>query len=87
MHHPVEIYTRLSCPFCQRAKELLHIKGIAFVEHCLDKDAGRAAEMIERGGINVPGIFIAERCIGSCSELFALDESGELDRLLTPMRG
>ncbi len=88
MHLPVEIYTRLSCPFCQRAKELLHIKGVAFIEYRIDDGSGRATELLKRGGSpTVPGIFIADRCIGGCSELFELDECGELDRLLTPSRG
>ena len=88
MHLPVEIYTRLTCPFCQRAKELLRIKGVTFIEYRIDDDTGRAAELVERGGGPVvPGIFIADRCIGGCNDLFELDERGELDRLLIPARG
>jgi glutaredoxin len=34
----VEIYTKSYCPFCQRAKELLRIKGVAFIEHDVTTD-------------------------------------------------
>jgi len=88
MHHPVEIYTRLYCPYCQRAKDLLRIKGVSFAEYVIDEDTRRADEMLVRGGRDtVPGIFVADRCIGGCTELFDLDESGELDRLLNFARG
>ena len=88
MHHPIEIYTKTHCPYCLRAKELLRIKGAAFVEYAIDDDAPRAEEMQRRSGRqSVPEIFIANRCIGGCAELFELDENGQLDRLLTPGRG
>jgi glutaredoxin 3 len=30
----------------------------------------------------VPQIFIGEKHVGGCDDLFALEESGELDRLM-----
>jgi glutaredoxin 3 len=79
----VEIYTKAFCPYCERAKELLRIKGVAFVEYLIDDDPPRAAEMLRRGGApTVPEIFIAGRLIGGCAELFELDENGRLDQLL-----
>lgn len=80
----VEIYTKLLCPNCERSKELLRIKGVSFVEHCIDRDPDRREEMRQRGAPYPPGIFIAGRLVGSCRELFDLDESGALDRLLGP---
>lgn len=87
MSSPVEIYTKAYCPYCLRAKELLRIKGVPFVEYAIDHDATLTAEMLQRSGREtVPEIFIANRCIGGCAELFDLDESGELDRLLSRCR-
>jgi glutaredoxin 3 len=87
MSSPVEIYTKAYCPYCQRAKELLRIKGVLFVEYAIDHDAARAAEMIQRSGrATVPEVFIGNRCIGGCAELFEFDESGELDQLLSRCR-
>lgn len=79
----VEIYTKSYCPYCKRAKELLRIKGVAFTEYDVTDDPAREREMKERSGRDtVPEIFIDDALVGGCSELFDLDEKGELDRLL-----
>jgi glutaredoxin 3 len=79
----VEIYTKPFCPLCERAKQLLRIKGVAFREYVINGDPLRADEMRRRGvGESVPEIFIANRLIGGCAELFELDENGVLDQLL-----
>ena len=79
----IEIYTRTYCAYCQRAKELLRIKGIDFIEHDITDDRHMAAEMQLRSQQHtVPGILINDTPIGGCSELFSLDEQGALDVLL-----
>jgi glutaredoxin 3 len=79
----VEIYTKSYCPYCQRAKELLRIKGVAFTEYDVTQDAAKEAEMRQRSGRQtVPEIFIDNVLLGGCSDLFDRDETGELDRLL-----
>ena len=78
-----EIYTKSYCPYCHRAKELLSIKGIPFVEYDVTKDADLEKIMRDRAGQNtVPQIFIDGRHIGGCDELFALDKEGNLDPIL-----
>jgi glutaredoxin 3 len=58
-------------------------KGVAFEEINVEDDAKFRQEMIERSGRNtVPQIFIGDKRIGGCDDLFALDHSGELDRLI-----
>ena len=79
----IEIYTKLYCAYCERAKELLHIKGVNFVEYDITDDQLKAAEMQQRAqSQKVPGIFINDTAIGSCLELFDLNEKGDLDTLL-----
>lgn len=83
MNAKIEIYTKLYCAYCQRAKELLRIKGVTFVEYDITNDQFRAAEMQKRSWQQrVPGIFINDALIGGCSELFDLNERGDLDTLL-----
>lgn len=78
----IEIYTKAYCAYCQRAKELLRIKGMNFVEHDITADPLKAAEMKQRSQQQrVPGIFINDAPIGGCLELFDLDERGDLDAL------
>ena len=55
----IEIYTKVYCAYCERAKELLRIKGVNFVEHDITDDRLKAAEMQLRGQWQqVPSIFM-----------------------------
>jgi len=79
----IEIYTKSYCPYCKRAKELLRIKGVDFVEYDVTTDPILEREMRLRSGREtVPEIFSDGVLLGGCDELFELDERGELDRLL-----
>ncbi|MDP6344234.1 MAG: glutaredoxin 3 [Alphaproteobacteria bacterium] len=80
----VTIYTTAFCPFCFQAKKLLGNKGVAYREIDVDAVPGARAEMMQRAGgrHTVPQIFIGERHIGGCDELFELDYDDELDPLL-----
>ena len=82
----VEIYTAPSCPFCVRAKRLLHARQIAFDEVDVAADDVLREQVIERTGRRtVPQIFIDGRSIGGFEELAALDAAGELkDLSVTP---
>jgi glutaredoxin 3 len=81
---PVTIYTRSSCPYCRAAKELLDQKNVKFTEFEITREPGKRQEMMEKSGgrSTVPQIFIGERHLGGCDDLYALDSRGELDRLL-----
>jgi glutaredoxin 3 len=71
------------CPYCQRAKALLSTKNLVVNEINVDDDAGFREEMIARSGRRtVPQIFIGETHVGGCDDLFALEGSGQLDRLI-----
>ena len=83
MEIKVEIYTRRNCAYCQRAKDLLRIKGVDFVEHDITNDPLMAAEMRHRSQRQaVPVIFVNDELVGGCTELFDLDERGVLDKML-----
>lgn len=80
----VEIYTTKVCPYCVKAKNLLNAKDVDFTEHDLTgDDAGREALLKKSNGMRtVPQIFINGQHIGGCDNLYALEEKGELDKLL-----
>jgi glutaredoxin 3 len=79
----IDLYSKDYCSYCHRAKELLNIKGVAYNVIDVTYDSNLEAEMRQRSGQRtVPQIFIGNRHIGGCSELFVLDELGELDLLL-----
>lgn len=78
-----EIYTKDYCSYCQRAKELLNLKGVAYIEYDVTRDNLLENQMRQRAlRTTVPQIFIGDQHIGGCDDLFALDEQGELDPLL-----
>ena len=79
----VTLYVSDWCPYCQRAKSLLTQKQVIFGEINIDDDAKFREEMTARSNRNtVPQIFIGDKHVGGCDDLFALDQSGELDRLI-----
>ncbi len=77
----VEIYTWQYCPFCNRAKSLLNEKNIAFTEYKIDGDEVARSKMSERanGRRSLPQIFIDNKGIGGCDDLFELEKNNELD--------
>jgi glutaredoxin 3 len=79
----IVIYVAGWCPYCSRARALLAKKGLAFREVDVDDDPQLREEMIARSGRRtVPQVFIGEKHVGGCDDLFALDGIGELDRLI-----
>lgn len=80
----VEIYTKVTCPYCWRAKHLLSSKGVEFTEIKVDWGGDERQVMIQRanGRTTVPQIFIGEIHVGGCDDLYALDRAGKLDRLI-----
>lgn len=79
----VTLYVSDWCPYCQRAKGLLAQKNVAFSEINVEEQPKAREEMIARSGRRtVPQIFIGDRHVGGCDDLFELDRSGKLDRLI-----
>lgn len=80
----VEIYTWQTCPYCIAAKLLLFFKGVHFTEYKIDGDTQARDTMAKRanGQRTVPQIFINDRHVGGCTDLFGLEQQGELATLL-----
>jgi glutaredoxin 3 len=81
----ITIYTKVYCPYCVRAKQLLDHKGVSYTEYKIDEQPELRAQMIEQanGRTTVPQIFIGTLHIGGCDDLHALDAQGKLDPLLS----
>jgi glutaredoxin 3 len=79
----VTIYTRQACGYCSAARRLLQQKKIDFIEIDATGAPEKRTEMIQRSGrMTFPQIFVGDRHIGGCDDLFALDRRGELDALV-----
>jgi glutaredoxin 3 len=79
----IVIYTRQFCSYCTMAKRLLEERGLAYVEHDATGKPEVRAEMIQRsnGGMTFPQVFIGDRHIGGCDDLYAFDSTGGLERV------
>ncbi len=82
----VTVYATRFCPYCIHARRLLRDKGVAFNEIDVGAHPERRAEMMDRSGgaYTVPQIFVADRHLGDCDTVVALDRAGQLDALLRP---
>ncbi len=79
----VLMYITAACPFCQSAERLLLEKGVRIEKVRVDLEPARRAEMMQKSGRRtVPQIWIGERHIGGCDDLYALEREGKLDPLL-----
>ena len=79
----VLMYATAACPFCQSAERLLLAKGATIEKIRVDLEPERRAEMTKKSGRHtVPQIWIGERHIGGCDDLYDLERQGGLDALL-----
>jgi glutaredoxin 3 len=80
----VEMYSKMGCPYCSRARRLLADKGVTVEEYDITMGGPKRAEMLARapGHMTVPQIFIDGAHVGGSDDLAALDARGGLDELL-----
>ncbi|MBC7705108.1 MAG: glutaredoxin 3 [Rhodoferax sp.] len=80
----VKMYTTAVCPYCIRAKQILHARGVAQINEVrVDLDQAARLQMMEiTGRRTVPQIFIGETHVGGCDDLMDLDSRGALLPLL-----
>lgn len=80
----IELYSTQTCGFCRAAKSLLDDKGISYKEIDISSDPELRGQMITKanGSRTVPQIFINDAHLGGFSDLYALQQSGTLDKLL-----
>ncbi len=79
----IVIYTKEVCPYCVKAKNLLRRKGVDFSEIKIVDEKDKLEMMKKSGGrMTVPQIFINEKHVGGCDDLYALEAEGKLDELL-----
>ena len=80
----VLMYSTAVCPYCIRAEQLLHRKGVTEIEKIrVDLQPELRVQMMERTGRRtVPQIYIDEEHVGGYDDLAALDRAGKLTSLL-----
>jgi len=84
----VTMYSTATCPFCIRARALLHQRGVDAIDEIRvdERPAERATMVRLTQRRTVPQIFIGDTYVGGCDELVALDRAGGLEPLLAGTR-
>ncbi|MBT8149673.1 MAG: glutaredoxin 3 [Pseudomonadales bacterium] len=83
----ITVYSSSLCGYCHAAKRLLQSKDLEFDEVLVDRQPQLRAEVMRKSGQRtVPQIWIGETHVGGYTDLAALEQSGELDRLLAGHR-
>lgn len=65
----VAVISRVGCPHCKRAKDLLNERGIRYNEIEVGRDIEQAAMRSLTGATSVPQVFIAGKLIGGADDL------------------
>lgn len=78
----IVLYTTKWCPYCIRALKLLDQKQVEYTNIDVSQADERSKMIALTNGRTVPQILINNQPIGGCDELFALERSGKLDKLL-----
>lgn len=79
----VVVYLTEYCPYCVRAKMLLDKKGVAYEAVDVSNDPAKRSWLVQATGQRtVPQIFINDKPVGGCDDLYALDRGGKLDPML-----
>ena len=81
----VVIYTKEICPYCVKAKKLLDKKFVSYeeIEITGQDDMRENLIALSGGRKTVPQIFIGNYHVGGCDDLYALENEGKLDELLS----
>eukprot|EP00188_Purpureofilum_apyrenoidigerum_P002717 Plantae.Rhodophyta-Purpureofilum_apyrenoidigerum.ctg27801.p1 GENE.Plantae.Rhodophyta-Purpureofilum_apyrenoidigerum.ctg27801~~Plantae.Rhodophyta-Purpureofilum_apyrenoidigerum.ctg27801.p1 ORF type:complete len:394 (+),score=90.83 Plantae.Rhodophyta-Purpureofilum_apyrenoidigerum.ctg27801:2-1183(+) len=84
--NPVMVFTKSTCPYCLEVKELFKSLRVKFEDLQVDK-LDNAADVMEAlkektNQTTVPNVFINRKHIGGLAETKALNQQGELTKLL-----
>ncbi len=79
----ITMYSTTTCPYCVQAELLLDRKDVQVNKIMIDQSPQELENMLTRSGRRtVPQIFIDDLHVGGFSDLYQLDQTGGLDRLL-----
>lgn len=78
------IYSGRFCGYCTAAERLFQSKNAEYELIKVDEDPAQFEHMMEiTGRRTIPQIFIGDYHVGGFDDLSALNQSGELDELLS----
>ncbi len=71
MENIIQIYTIDNCPYCNKAKNLLNVKNLSFIETHVDTtDSEFISKLTAKSGFRTfPQIFLGDKVIGGFTDL------------------
>ncbi|XP_010029144.2 glutaredoxin [Eucalyptus grandis] len=85
--NPVVVFSKTTCPYCVKVKELLSQLGVNFkaIELNQENDGSEIQSALAEwtGQKTVPNVFIGGNHIGGCDATTAMHNEGKLVPLLT----
>ncbi len=82
----IEVFTSSTCPYCTKAKKLLQMLNLEYIEHNVDDDFdGMCEELSTTYGKQiqtVPQIIINGHYVGGYTDLETIHKNGKLKELL-----
>lgn len=82
----IEVFTSSTCPYCTKAKKLLQMLDLEYIEHNVDDDFdGMCEELSTTYGKQiqtVPQIIINGHYVGGYTDLETIHKNGKLKELL-----
>ena len=63
------VYTRIGCPYCDKIKQVLSLKGYSYAEYVLERDFTREQFYSQFGqGTTFPQVIMDDKVLGGCTE-------------------
>ena len=88
---PVTVFTKASCPYCSKVKQVLSNQKVEFSEHVIENrpDMSEVQDYLFTltGARTVPRVFIGGKGIGGCDDTVKLVEQGKLIELVKAAGG
>ena len=83
MSDDVIVYTTDPCSFCERVKQLLKARDVAYTEVNLARDPAGRAQLVDRTGMmSFPQVVIRGQVLGGFQETLQADRTGRLRELV-----
>ena len=80
----IKIYGTTWCPSCVSAKKFFDALNLSYEEINIEEKGMSREELAKlTGGNTVPQIIINDKCIGGFNELVALNQAGELKKIIS----
>lgn len=84
----IKIYGATWCPSCISAKKFFDTLNLSYEEINIEEQGMSREDLAQlTGGHTVPQIVINDKCIGGFNDLIALNQSGELQDILSNENG